>query len=111
MVHVRRVVELLLSECGHRVYTAMDGQDAVGKLEAGLRPDLILLDRSMPGWTPKQTLAEIRKRNATVPIVLFTGQQVTSDERARVQDVLFKPVSNADFMRTIDHWLAERTLR
>jgi two-component system cell cycle sensor histidine kinase/response regulator CckA len=103
---VRRVIDLLLRECGHRVHTAIDGPDVIAKLDAGLCPDLILLDRSMPGWTPKQTLDAIRRRNDRVPIILFTGQQVTIDERVRVQDVLYKPVSNADFMRTIDHWLA-----
>ena len=108
---VRRVVELLLSECGHRVHTAVDGPDAVAKLKGGLAPDLILLDRSMPGWSPKQTLEEIRACDRSVPIILFTGQQVTGDERARVQDVLFKPVSNAEFMRTIDHWLETRAAK
>jgi two-component system cell cycle sensor histidine kinase/response regulator CckA len=105
---VRRVVGLLLRDCGHRVHTAFDGRDAVAKLDAGLCPDLILLDRSLPGWAPKQTLDELRLRNRQVPIILFTGQQVTTEERGRVQEVLYKPVSNADFMRAIDRWLATR---
>jgi two-component system, cell cycle sensor histidine kinase and response regulator CckA len=102
---VRRVCDLLLGERGHDVALAADGQAAVAQLDAGLQPDLILLDRSMPGWPVKLTLAEIRKRRADVPVVFFTGQDVTLEERAAVQDVLYKPLSMEDLVRSVEKWL------
>jgi CheY-like chemotaxis protein len=102
---VRRVADLLLAERGHEVALAADGQAAVAKLDAGLKPDLILLDRSMPGWPVKFTLAEIRKRSADVPVVFFTGQDVTPEERAAVQDVLYKPLSMEELVTAVEKWL------
>src|SRR5262249_42157422 len=99
---VRRVAEMLLGERGHHVALAGDGQAAVAALDAGLKPDLILLDRSMPGWPIKLTLAEIRKRNASVPVLFFTGQDVTREERAQVQDVLYKPLAMDELVRSVE---------
>jgi two-component system cell cycle sensor histidine kinase/response regulator CckA len=105
---VRRVVELILRQSGHHVHLAPDGQAGVAQLDAGLRPDLIVLDRSMPGWAAKVTLAELRKRAEHVPILFFTGQEVTSEERAQVQDVLYKPLSPKELMRSVERWLEKR---
>ena len=102
---VRRVTEMLLGERGHHVALAADGQAAVAALDAGLEPDLILLDRSMPGWPIKLTLVEIRKRNASVPVVFFTGQDVPPEERAQVQDVLYKPLAMDELVRAVEKWL------
>jgi two-component system cell cycle sensor histidine kinase/response regulator CckA len=102
---VRRVADLLLGERGHDVVLAGDGEAAVAKLDAGLEPDLILLDRSMPGWPVKLTLAEIRKRHPNVPVVFFTGLDVTPEERAEVQDVLYKPLSMEDLVESVERWL------
>lgn len=102
---VRRAVELLLSERGHEVTLAHNGKAAIAALDSGPVPDLILLDRSMPGWPVELTLAEIRKRAPAVPIVFFTGQEVTADERAEVQDVLYKPLAVDELVQSIERWL------
>jgi CheY-like chemotaxis protein len=104
---VRRLADLLLRERGHDIALAADGQAAIAALDAGLEPDLILLDRSMPGWPVKLTLAEIRKRRPHVPVVFFTGQDVTLDERAQVQDVLYKPLSMEELVRSVEKWLVQ----
>ena len=104
---VRRVVKLLLAAHGHHVHEAADGLAAVAALDAGLRPDLILLDRSIPGWPARVTLDELRKRAAHTPIVFFTGQAVPRDERALVQDVLHKPLSNDELVGAVEQWLPE----
>jgi CheY-like chemotaxis protein len=102
---VRRALELLLCERGHRVHTVADGEAVIAALDAGLRPDLILLDRSMPRRLAAVTLQQIRERLSDVPILFFTGQDVPSEERAQVQDVLQKPMSIAALVQAIEHWL------
>jgi CheY-like chemotaxis protein len=100
------VVERLLAVRGHRVDAVADGPTAAAALDAGLRPDLILLDRSIPGWPIRRTLDELRRRAGRAPIVFFTGQDVPSEERALVQDVLAKPLSNDEFVRAVERWLS-----
>jgi PAS domain S-box-containing protein len=102
---VRRVIELILRDRGHRVHAAGDGQAAVAQLDLGLCPDLILLDRSMPGWPVKHTLLELRKRAPRVPILCFTGQEVTSDERSQVEEVLNKPLAHGELVNAVERWL------
>ncbi len=104
---VGRVLELLLREWGHEVRVATDGRGAVAALDAGWLPDLILLDRSMPGWPVQRTLDEIRKRAPSVPVLFLTGQDVSSEERGQVQDVLYKPLSTDELKRSVDLWLAD----
>ena len=108
---VRRTIELILRQSGHQVHLAPDGQAGVAQIDAGLMPDLIMLDRSMPGWSPRVTLAELRKRAPQVPVLFFTGQEVSSEERAQVQDVLYKPRAPMDLLRSVDRWLVATTRR
>jgi PAS domain S-box-containing protein len=103
---VRRVVELLLGARGHTIHAAADGQSAIAALDRGLQPDVILLDRSMPGWPVRMTLEQIRRRAPRVPIVFFTGQDVPSEERALVQDVLLKPLATDALVQSVERWLA-----
>ncbi|MFI5308250.1 MAG: response regulator, partial [Polyangiales bacterium] len=85
---------------------AANGPEAVATLDTGWCPDLILLDRSMPGWTAQRTLDEIRKRAPRVPVLFLTGQDVTPEERARVQDVIYKPLTTEELEQAVDSWLA-----
>jgi PAS domain S-box-containing protein len=105
---MRRVAQLLLVERGHRVHIAADGAAAVALLDTGVHPDVILLDRSMPGWSAQQTVEEIRKRVPSTPIVFFTGQDVTGEERACVQEVLYKPLAGDDLVAAVERWLLPR---
>jgi CheY-like chemotaxis protein len=102
-----RIVALMLRESGHSVHSACDGASALALLDAGLCPDLILLDRSMPGWPVSVTLDKIRERCKDVPVIFFTGQDVPAQERALVQGVLHKPLATERLLREVEHWLAK----
>jgi PAS domain S-box-containing protein len=102
-----RIVALMLRESGYSVHSASDGESAVALLDGGLGPDLILLDRSMPGWPVSVTLDKIRERHAAVPIIFFTGQDVPAQERALVQGVLYKPLATERLLREVESWLAK----
>jgi PAS domain S-box-containing protein len=102
---VRRVAFSLLRTRGHEVHTADDGEMAVQILDAGLAPNLVLLDRSLPGWPVLTTLHEIRKRVGATPVLLFTGQAPTDEERRSVQAVLTKPLSTDELLHSVERWL------
>lgn len=75
--------------------------DGVSALEAGLAQDvdLVLLDGAMPGMDGFEVCARLRAdpRLATVPIVIFTGQEdhsaVTQAFKAGATDFIPKPVN------------------
>jgi PAS domain S-box-containing protein len=102
---VQRVAFALLRARGHDVHTADDGEMAVEILDAGLTPDLVLLDRSLPGWSVATTLQEIRRRIGSTPVLLFTGQAPTAEERISVQGVLTKPLSTDELLHSVERWL------
>ena len=102
---VRSVVSDALMLDGHEAILAADGQEAIERLRSGLLPDLILFDRSMPGWAPLHTLAEIRKRAPAIPVLFFTGENVPAGERALVQGVLQKPLALSELSETVQRWL------
>lgn len=53
------------------VGTASDGKIALAKISQ-VNPDLITLDVEMPGWSGLETLVEIRKQYAKLPIIMFS---------------------------------------
>jgi CheY-like chemotaxis protein len=63
-----------LSLLDHRLTAALSGREALAKLEAGLRPDLIILDMNMPGMGGAETLPRIRVLLPEVPVLLATGR-------------------------------------
>jgi len=56
-----------LKVCGE----AADGIEAIKKIE-NLKPDLVILDFSMPRMNGMQVARELRKRAFEMPIILFT---------------------------------------
>jgi PAS domain S-box-containing protein len=67
-------MEGLLELLGHAATIATSGEAALAKLEAGLKPDVIILDMNMPGLGGAGTLPLIRRLLPTVPILLATGR-------------------------------------
>jgi len=76
--------------------TAGNGQLALEKLSE-VRPDMVTLDIEMPGMDGLATLAEIRKRDARLPVIMFStlterGASATLEALARgASDYVTKP--------------------
>jgi CheY-like chemotaxis protein len=102
---IREVVRQFLKLGGFQVSTAVNGQDALEQIDAGLRPCLILLDVMMPvmdGVTFAERLRALPDRVlADTPIVLLTGAHdiQSAHKRAQALEVIRKPVS---FDRVVD---------
>jgi len=106
---LRRLVSVLLRAEGYAVSEAAHGEACVAELDNGLRPDLILLDRTMPGWSSRRTLRAIRERSPTARVVLFTARGVPEDERAEVLDVLSKPFETKDLVHCVERCIGTGT--
>lgn len=75
----------LLREFGFDAMTASSGDEALATV-AQRRPDLILLDRNMPGMSGDETLHAIRAREelASVPVFILSGAPLEPDEVKRL---------------------------
>jgi PAS domain S-box-containing protein len=77
---IQHTVHRILRAAGHTVTTVSGGIRAVTVVEAGLRPDLVVLDMNMPELDGAATLPRLRELIPNVPVVLSTGQ---ADQDAR----------------------------
>jgi len=102
---VRRVTGALLRAERYAVSEAANGEECVAQIDNGLRPDLILLDYHMPGWSSARTVTAIRERLPGARLIFFTAQEVPDEERARVLDVLSKPFKTEELVRRVEGWI------
>ncbi|TBO31560.1 response regulator [Aquabacterium lacunae] len=90
---------------GFKVDTAGDGEQAMAKLKAGLKPDLIITDINMPKMDGLTLISEARKVLRFTPILALTteSQQVKRDEAKRLGATgwLVKPVSGTDLLKVV----------
>ena len=70
---VREVVRSLLASFGYECQTAADGASGLTRFDAEGGWDLVLTDLAMPEMSGWEVVAAIRRRAATMPIVLITG--------------------------------------
>jgi CheY-like chemotaxis protein len=71
---IQHTVHRILKAAGHTVTTVSGGARAIAVIEAGLRPNLVVLDMNMPELDGAATLPRLRKLLPDVPVVLSTGQ-------------------------------------
>ena len=63
---------------GYRVLTATDGEEGMSKA-FDVNPDLIVLDIMLPGWSGLDILAELRAKDMTVPVLVLSARNTTSN--------------------------------
>ena len=75
----------LLREFGFEPVAAASGAQALAEAQKRT-PDLVLLDRNMPGMSGDEVLAAMRRDGALaeVPVLMLTGEPMEPDEVSRV---------------------------
>ena len=75
----------LLRQYGFEPVTAGSGEQAIAEATKR-KPDLILLDRNMPGMSGDEVLAALRSEDglAVVPILIVSGEPIGPDEIERL---------------------------
>jgi CheY-like chemotaxis protein len=64
----------MLELLGHEPTLAVSGEDALARLDAGLQPEVVILDMNMPGLGGAGTLPRLRELLPWVPVLLTTGR-------------------------------------
>jgi len=104
-----RYIKTLLEVDDYKVQTASTGEEAVEKVQKGMRPDLVLLDLLMPGIDGLQTLEQLRTAQPGVRVVMLScvsdTRKVVQAIRLGAHDYLTKPFQKAELDAVIDQCL------
>jgi CheY-like chemotaxis protein len=71
---IQNSTQAILELLGHQATPARSGEEALALIQAGLRPDLVILDMNMPGLGGAGTLPPLRALMPRVPVLLATGR-------------------------------------
>ena len=107
----RQVAREILASEGFTVEIACDGQEAVGKVEAGGQYDAILMDVQMPVMDGIEATRRIRRLNPGIPVLAMTAHAL-DPERQRCLDVgmvdhISKPFDPDQLLGTLRKWIGE----
>jgi twitching motility two-component system response regulator PilG len=107
---VRKLISGKLEKSGHEVVCAVDGMDALAKLDEAA-PDLILLDITMPRMDGYQVCKMIRSNPVTknIPVVMISGKDGFFDKvRGRMAGTtgyITKPFGPETLMKALDVYI------
>jgi DNA-binding response OmpR family regulator len=99
---IREIVSVLLESEGYTILEAIDGEDAVNKVDESI--DLIILDVMMPVKSGFKACVEIREKTSA-PILLLTAKTQDSDKcmgfSSGCDDYLAKPFSYTELVSRV----------
>jgi len=85
------------------VTVAYGGEEALATVDEGPAPDVVLLDRHMPGLSGDEVLDRIRERDVTTRVVMVTAIDPGLDiVDMPFDDYLSKPVEREDLHAAVD---------
>jgi DNA-binding response OmpR family regulator len=101
--HIRSLVKSCLEEADYAVDTAKDGREALRRIRLR-QPDLLLLDRVLPGMDGLSLLKRLREFS-TLPVLLITSMKSEDDKvagfDAGADDYLPKPFSLRELLARV----------
>jgi len=110
---VRRPLRQALGLCGYTVVEAHNGIEALrlhGQAEG--RADLVVLDVKMPGMSGWDVLAELKRRDPRLPVILTSGytkeDSTPPPDAARPDAYLPKPYDLAELMAEVRRLMPAR---
>lgn len=107
---LRALAAKVLGRSGHRLTFAVTGPEAV-QLALDERPDLVLMDLSLPGFDGLEATRRVKAEAPALPVVMVTAHAMTGDEeRARAagcDGFLTKPYAIADLVACVESTLTD----
>lgn len=97
---VRQSTMNILQHHGYEVRVACDGVEGLERFHQE-RPDLVLLDLSMPRMSGREVLKEIRQIDPHIKVLLFTGYATDEEEFGPSVGVVHKPFMAVDLISAI----------
>ncbi|HEX6693549.1 MAG TPA: sigma-54 dependent transcriptional regulator [Longimicrobiales bacterium] len=98
---ILETVEILLRGEGFAATVHQNGREAMARFDE-IRPDVVLSDIRMPGFTGLDVLAAVRERDPEIPVILMTAQASLQSAMKAVNEgayyYLQKPFSNDELV-------------
>ena len=102
--NTRLLMKAILEAEHYRVFTAVDGQDALGVLDRE-HTDLVLLDIMMPNMDGYEFTETLRQSDNTLPILMVSARQQPEDKRrgflVGTDDYITKPIDEEEMLLRI----------
>jgi len=96
---------------GYRVVTAADGDEGMHKA-FDCRPDLIVLDIMLPGWSGLDILSELRAKAEDVPVLILSARDKTPDKiegfGLGADDYVTKPFELPELLARVEAMMRRR---
>lgn len=103
--YITDLIAVGLRFVGFDVDTAADGREALAKV-ADTRPDLVVLDVSMPGMDGLEVVQRLRRDGVSTPIVFLTARDAPADRVKGLHlggdDYITKPFSLEELLARIE---------
>jgi len=103
------LVRFILEKHGYDTFLAMNGRDGVNAA-VKQRPDLIIMDLSMPemdGWTATRLIKE-NSDTSPIPLIALTAHALPDDKQrafaSGCNEYITKPMDLLDLVETVEHW-------
>lgn len=97
----RESLRKFIQGLGHEVFEAVTGPEALDKASC-TRPDLIMMEISLPGMSGDKVTAQLKRNMKTrhIPVILNTGWTTTFNVAERIdralnagaEEILYKPL-------------------
>ncbi|XJS10751.1 response regulator transcription factor [Aerococcaceae bacterium WGS1372] len=102
--NTRQLMQAVLEAENYKVYTAVDGQDALDVMDQQ-HIDLVLLDVMMPNMDGLEFTKLLRELDNDLPILMVSAKQLPQDRklgfRAGTDDYMTKPVDEEEMLLRI----------
>ncbi len=105
---IREICKELLEEEGYKVSLAIDGQDALEKLDSDVY-DIFLIDMAMPRMGGLELMKEIKKKQPLAVIIILTGyssiEGAVKAVHAGAYQYLSKPINSEELFEAVKNGL------
>lgn len=106
------LVRFILEKNGYEVFLAVNGRDGVNAANKQ-KPDLIVMDLSMPemdGWTATRLIKQNNQTSA-IPLIALTAHVLPGDRQRAVDsgcdEYITKPMDLLELVETVDRWVKQ----
>ena len=102
--NTRLFLTAILEDAGYTVTTAVNGEDALGKMDSS-HVDLVVLDIMMPHMDGYEFTRLIRESDAHLPILMVSAKQLPADKHkgfaVGTDDYITKPIDEEEMLYRI----------
>jgi len=100
---IRTTVKTILEKDGYKVVSAVNADDCLKKVNAGEKPDLILMDIMMPGTPVREVIPKLGKIKIAYLSVVRTSEAEKEDlmKSKNIVDFIQKPFDINELLKRV----------